>query len=185
MLLGEPFQHPDPDADDKIRVLSQRIEQETRKLHVPPPVPPIPAMPEMPSMPATPPVPPVPSVMELEGGDKGSKHVFLYNGDEEDAQQTAAEWEAWADAFEERTSEWESIVDERMAAWEVEYDEESEAANREIEARIEAWANEIETRVDAAYGGDFENHIDDVSKSIESLALSCRDTELAPVRPVS
>ena len=180
VLLGEPYQHPDPDTDEKIRVLSQRIEQETRKLHVPPPVPPLPAMPEMPPMPATPPVPPVPSVMELKGGDKGSKHVFLFNGNEEEAQQIAAEWEAWANEFEERTSEWEAIVDERMSAWELEYDEDSEAANREIEARVEAWASEIETRVDAAYGDDFENHIDDVSKAIESLAMSCRDTELAP-----
>ncbi|WP_340692073.1 M56 family metallopeptidase, partial [Hyphomonas sp.] len=40
VLLGEPFQHPDPETDAEIRKLSQRIERETRKLHVPPPAPP-------------------------------------------------------------------------------------------------------------------------------------------------
>ncbi|WP_340691685.1 hypothetical protein, partial [Hyphomonas sp.] len=141
---------------------------------------PLPAKPVMPPMPAAPAIPPVPSVMELKGGDKGSKHVFLFNRSEEEAEKTAAEWEAWAQAVEARTSEWEAVVDQRMSAWEAVYDADSEAANRELEARVEAWANEIETRVDAAYGGDFEYHIDDVSKAIESLALSCRDTALAP-----
>jgi len=180
VLLGEPFAHPDPEADADIRELSQRIERETRKLHVPPPAPPLPAMPEMPPMPAAPAVPATPSVMELKGGDKGTKHVFVFNGNEAEAEKTAAEWEAWAEAFEARTSEWEAVVDERMSAWEAEYDADSESANREIETRVEAWANEIETRVEVAYGGDFENRMDDVSQSIESLALTCRDTELAP-----
>lgn len=67
-----------------------------------------------------------------------------------------------------------------MPAWELEYDEESEAENREIEARVEVWASEIETRLDAAYGGDIEDNFNDASKSIETLALSCRDTALAP-----
>ena len=180
VLLGEPFPHPDPDVREEIRQLSQRIERETRKLHVPPPAPPLPDMPEMPPMPAAPAVPPVPSVMELKGGDKGTEHVFVFNGNEAEAEKTAAEWEAWAEAFEARTSEWEDVVDERMSAWEAEYDADSEAANREIEARVETWANEIEMRVDAAYGGDAEDHFGEVSKSIETLALTCRDTELAP-----
>ena len=179
-MLGEPFPHPDPDVREEIRQLSQRIERETRKLHVPPPAPPLPDMPEMPPMPAAPAVPPVPSVMELKGGDKGTEHVFVFNGNEAEAEKTAAEWEAWAEAFEARTSEWEDVVDERMSAWEAEYDADSEAANREIEARVETWANEIEMRVDAAYGGDAEDHFGEVSKSIETLALTCRDTELAP-----
>ncbi len=180
VLLGEPFQHPDPEVDDEIRRLSQRIKLETRKLHVPPPVPPLPAMPAMPPMPATPAIPPVPSVMELKGGDNATKHVFIFKENEENAEKTAAEWEAWAREFEARTSDWEALVDQRMAAWEVNHDATSDAANREIEARVKSWAKEIETRVDAAYGKDIESRFGDVSSSIETLALSCRDIDLAP-----
>ena len=180
VLLGEPFVHPDPGSDQEILTLSKLIEKETHKLKIPMPVPTVPEMPPVPPLPAAPIVPPVPSVMELNGGESGKKQVFIFRGNEEAAARTAAEWEDWADEFEKATDEWRDLVDAQMANWEAEYDAESEAANREIEARIEAWSRELDARVDAAYGGEAEDHFGEVSKSIETLALSCRDTELAP-----
>lgn len=177
VLLGEPFRPVAPETDLKIQKLSKLIEAETHKLRVPPPVPPVPEMPPVPPMPA---VPPVPADMELSGGESGERHVFVFGDNEEEAEKFAAEWEAWAEAFEASTDEWQDTVDAQMAHWEVKYSAETEAANREIEARIEALSHEIDVQVDAAYGDGMESHFEDVSQSIETLALSCRDAELAP-----
>lgn len=177
VLLGEPFRPVAPETDLKIRKLSKLIEAETHKLRVPPPVPPVPEMPPVPPMPA---VPPVPADMELSGGESGERHVFVFGDNEEEAEKFAAEWEAWAEAFEASTDEWQDTVDAQMAHWEVKYSAETEAANREIEARIDALTHEIDVQVDAAYGDGMESHFEDVSQSIETLALSCRDAELAP-----
>ncbi|MEH6410102.1 MAG: M56 family metallopeptidase [Hyphomonas sp.] len=177
VLLGEPFRPVAPETDLKIQKLSKLIEAETHKLRVPPPVPPVPEMPPVPPMPA---VPPVPADMELSGGESGERHVFVFGDNEEEAEKFAAEWEAWAEAFEASTDEWQDTVDAQMAHWEVKYSAETEAANREIEARIDALTNEIDVQVDAAYGDGMESHFEDVSQSIETLALSCRDAELAP-----
>ena len=178
-MLGEPFEPVDPNSDHDIRTLTKLIETESHKLKLPPSVAPIPEMPPVPPMPATPFVPPVPSVMELSGGEAGEKQVFVFRGNEEAAARSAAEWEAWADEFETATDAWQDLVDAQMANWEAEYDAESEASNRQVEAQIEAWSRELDERVEAAYGTHIGGHFEDVSKSIETLALSCRDTELA------
>ncbi|MBU2604539.1 MAG: hypothetical protein KKC43_01430 [Alphaproteobacteria bacterium] len=174
VLLGEPFEPVDPKSDHEIRTLTKLIDTESHRLKLPPSVPPVP---EMPPMPATPPVPPV---MELSGGEAGDLQVFVLRGNEDAAARSAAEWEAWADEFETATDAWQDRVDAQMANWEAEYDAESEASNREVEAQISAWSRELDARVEAAYGTDIEGHFQNVSKSIETLALSCRDTELAP-----
>jgi beta-lactamase regulating signal transducer with metallopeptidase domain len=179
VLLSAPFDGVDPDGDHEIRKLSKLIEKETHKLKLPPPVPPMPEMPPVPTIPTIPAVPPVPTVMELKESDSGNRQVFVFRGNEDDAAKTAAEWEDWADEFEKATDEWKDLVDEQMANWGAEHDADSETANREIEARIEAWSRKIDARVEAVYGSRMEHHFDDVSKSIETLALSCRDTELA------
>jgi beta-lactamase regulating signal transducer with metallopeptidase domain len=177
VLLGEPFEPVDPNSDHEIRKLTKLIETESHKLKLPPSVPPVPEMPPVPPMPAT---PPVPSVMELSGGEAGDPQVLVLRGNEEATAKSAAEWEAWADEFETATDAWQDRVDAQMANWEAEQDAESDASNREVEARIEAWSRELDARVEAAYGTDVGGHFEDVSKSIETLALSCRDTELAP-----
>ncbi|MFH1517359.1 MAG: M56 family metallopeptidase, partial [Pseudomonadota bacterium] len=112
VLLGEPFRPVAPETDLKIRKLSKLIEAETHKLRVPPPVPPVPEMPPVPPMPA---VPPVPADMELSGGESGERHVFVFGDNEEEAEKFAAEWEAWAEAFEASTDEWQDTVDAQMA----------------------------------------------------------------------
>jgi beta-lactamase regulating signal transducer with metallopeptidase domain len=177
VLLGEPFRAVDPETDLKIRKLSQLIETETHKLQVPPPVPPFPEMPPVPPVPAT---PPVPAGMELNSGASGEKRVFVFRENGAEAEKIAAEWEAWAHTFAASTDEWQDMVDAQMADWEVAYSAETDAANREIEARIEAMSHEIDVQVDAAYGDGMESHFEDVSQLIETLALSCRDAELAP-----
>lgn len=176
VLLGDPFRPVAPETDLRIRKLSKLIEKETHKLRVPPPVPPVPEMPPVPPMPAS---PPAPTAMELSGAKSGEMHALLVEQNEEEAERIAAEWEAWAEAFEASTDAWQDMVDAQMANWEVEYSAETEAANREIEARIDALSREIDVQVDMAHGEGMESHFEDVSKSIESLALSCRDAELA------
>jgi beta-lactamase regulating signal transducer with metallopeptidase domain len=179
VVLGEPFNHPDPMANDEIRHLSEKISMETRKFVVPPPMPPLPPMPEMPAMPATPHVPAGVHGTHLDGGDgSDEQHVFIYRS-EDMSDANEAEWDAWAQAYEARMTEWEKVVDQRVAAWEEQYGDESDAANAELEARIDGLTQDLEMRVDAAYGNSFESRMDDVAASLQTLAVSCRDANLA------
>ena len=178
VLLGDPVMVPDPDIEAEIAELNHRISLETRNITVPEAMPPLPPMPAMPPQPPAPATPTARSMSELAGGTHG--HRLSEAEAEAQAEAHAAAWESWADEYDTRMSQWEDEVDQIVSTWEDTYGDDLERSNMEIEARIESWTDQLEAKIEAAYGDGQEGRDEQTTRALETLALSCRDANLAP-----
>jgi beta-lactamase regulating signal transducer with metallopeptidase domain len=177
VLLGDPVMVPDPDIEAEIAELNHRISLETRNITVPEAMPPLPPMPAMPPQPPAPTTPTARNMSELAGGTHG--HRLSEAEAEAQAEAHAAAWESWADEYDTRMSQWEDEVDQIVSTWEDTYGDDLERTNMEIEARIESWTGELEAKIEAAYGNGQEGRDEQTTRALETLALSCRDANLA------
>ncbi|MEH6488098.1 M56 family metallopeptidase [Hyphomonas oceanitis] len=175
VLLGDPIKTPDPAIEAEIAELNHRISLETSKFVVPEAMPPLPPMPVIPPQP---PVPPVADVSELDGG--AGNHAYSSHDAEKLAAENEAAWDAWEAEYESSMAQWEAEVDHIVSKWEDTYGDDFEKTNLMIETRIDGLTDRLEAKIEAAYGDGQAGRDELVTSALETLALSCRDANLAP-----